>query len=147
MKKPSAMKNPSAGCDDVPAAAKKRCLYSEIMMDFFGYDVEKGRHIVHHEPQDFDNWPAENCSECGKPTRTWLTPHVPLCRDCACNMASAKDRDVRDARLKIALKALRDIASGTCCQCCHPGDPQCDVGIAKDALQEMKDAGKEPGKA
>lgn len=41
------------------------------------------RRTVHLEPEYFQRWPCENCSECGKPTRHWLTPHIPLCQDCA----------------------------------------------------------------
>ena len=38
---------------------------------------------VHHEPMRFAKCPAENCVICRKPTRTWLTPHAPLCSVCA----------------------------------------------------------------
>jgi len=43
---------------------------------------KKGR-IVHHEPAEFKRDVAENCSECGTPTRFWLDPHTPLCKECA----------------------------------------------------------------
>lgn len=47
--------------------------------------ANKENRTVHLEPEHFRRWPSEDCSECGKPTRYWLTPHVPLCQDCAQN--------------------------------------------------------------
>lgn len=41
-------------------------------------------------------------------------------------------------RNKVYLKALKEIAAGTCCECCKPGDPHCDVGTAKEALAEAR---------
>ena len=38
---------------------------------------------VHLEPAEFAKCPAEDCVVCRKPTRTWLTPHIPLCACCA----------------------------------------------------------------
>jgi hypothetical protein len=38
---------------------------------------------VHLEPDDLRHCPSEKCSECGEKTRYWLTPHIPLCQDCA----------------------------------------------------------------
>lgn len=43
--------------------------------------------LVHLEPERFSTWSCENCSECGKPTRYWLTPHTPLCPACAAGSA------------------------------------------------------------
>ena len=39
--------------------------------------------VVHLEPEEFRNWPSESCVECRTPTRYWVTPHIPLCKDCA----------------------------------------------------------------
>ena len=38
---------------------------------------------VHLEPKEFFAWEAEDCVVCRKPTRYWLTPHIPLCPGCA----------------------------------------------------------------
>jgi len=38
---------------------------------------------VHPEPPEFKNCPRENCTQCGKKTRNWLTPFMPLCEACA----------------------------------------------------------------
>jgi hypothetical protein len=38
---------------------------------------------VHREPPEFTSMEAESCVRCRKPTRTWLTPHVPLCEECS----------------------------------------------------------------
>lgn len=38
---------------------------------------------VHHEPDRFKSFEAEDCVDCHKPTRYWLDPHIPLCPDCA----------------------------------------------------------------
>lgn len=43
----------------------------------------KPKRIVHLEPEDIRHMSPENCSECRKPTRYWLTPHIPLCPGCA----------------------------------------------------------------
>jgi len=55
------------------------------------------RRTVHLEPEHFRRCPCENCSECGKPTRHWLTPHIPLCQDCAWSSPNAKVSDASDA--------------------------------------------------
>jgi hypothetical protein len=39
--------------------------------------------ITHQEPDEFRRMEAEDCTDCRQPTRTWLTPHVPLCESCA----------------------------------------------------------------
>lgn len=39
--------------------------------------------IVHLEPADMHDAPAENCVDCRTPTRYWLPDcHTPLCPDC-----------------------------------------------------------------
>ena len=38
---------------------------------------------VFMEPDELRRDEPEDCSECQKPTRTWLTPHIPLCEECA----------------------------------------------------------------
>ena len=50
--------------------------------------------------------------------------------------AAKRQRDNWKHRAEIYRNALQEIAEGTCCGCCEPGDPQCDVGKAKDALRE-----------
>lgn len=41
------------------------------------------RRIIHYEPDELSDTPAERCSECGIPTRAWATPYIPLCPICA----------------------------------------------------------------
>lgn len=41
---------------------------------------------VHPEPKEWSSYPPENCTKCRQPTRYWLTPHTPLCPDCASQM-------------------------------------------------------------
>lgn len=48
---------------------------------------------VHAEPVEFANCPAENCVICNKPTRTWLNPHIPMCKDCASKGALKAEQD------------------------------------------------------
>lgn len=38
---------------------------------------------VYRESNDFSKDPAEECVRCHKPTRFWLTTHIPLCPICA----------------------------------------------------------------
>jgi hypothetical protein len=57
--------------------------------------------IVHLEPKDMHDAPAENCSECGKPTRYWMDEHIPLCPDCAKNDKQVPFRKIlRDGRFR-----------------------------------------------
>lgn len=37
---------------------------------------------VHLEPADFRKMDEEDCTDCHRPTRYWLTPHIPLCQEC-----------------------------------------------------------------
>jgi hypothetical protein len=58
---------------------------------------------VHHEPDEFRFWEAEDCVDCRQPTRYWLTPHVPLCPNCAANRPDFMiqiDERLDEARLR-----------------------------------------------
>jgi hypothetical protein len=67
-----------------------------------GFPASPGCLQVHQEPDEFKSWPAEHCVLCKKPTRTWLTPHVPLCGECS------KDPDkVKFAKGEFALDSLQ----------------------------------------
>ena len=47
------------------------------------------------------------------------------------------DVDINKNLIKMQMykDALQEIAAGPCCGWCTPGDPYCDVGIAKDAIR------------
>lgn len=47
--------------------------------------------LVHLEPSSFRNQEAEDCTDCRRPTRYWLTPHISLCPDCAKIRAESKE--------------------------------------------------------
>ena len=46
-----------------------------------------------------------------------------------------RQRDNWKRRAEVYRVALEEIAAGPCCGCCADDDPQCDVGMAKDALR------------
>ena len=61
---------------------------------------------------------------------------------------ATRQRDNWKRRALVYLAALEEIAGGTCCGCCQPDDPQCDVGVAKDAIRvAIKQAMMESGNA
>jgi len=54
-------------------------------------------------------------------------------------MTTKNRRDNTKKKLKIAIQALEEIASGICCGSCEPNDSRCSVGYALEALQNIKD--------
>lgn len=95
---------------------------------------------VHQEPDDFKNWPAENCVVCRKPTRTWHDPHTPLCASCLPDyeLKIKKVVVIKEPDDPIALRASIGGGADVGCYCVYRGDRQKVMAVIKRVLQFME---------